>query len=186
MHRREDGTIEPARDRLAERFAAVSRGLYRYTVVRLGGDAALADDIMQQVWLEISRNDGGCGVDDWESWLRGVARNLIRQHWRRLQRRAAVLPMADPAVAAELSRLLDREELPDAMLERRDVRDQLLLALTELGADDQELVIRYHFHGQSHQEIAQALQMTPRAVEGRLYRARRGLRDRLAHLREEI
>ncbi len=167
---------------VAERFQAVSRGLYRYVVVRLGGDASTADDLLQDVWIEASRQGDHLSESEWEPWLRGVARNLIRQHWRRSRRRGAARPVADAEVAAQIAALLDRQELPDELLDRQEVRDQILLALTLLPAADQEVIIRHHFRGESQRCLAEALGCSVRAIEGRLYRARVALRDHLSHL----
>ncbi len=164
-----------------ERFQAVSRGLYRYVVVRLGGDAATADDVMQDVWIEANRGGGPVPEAEWEAWLRGVARNLLRQHWRKAQRRAA-LPTANVEVAAQVASVLDQRELPDELLARQEVRDQILLALTTLPAADQEVIVRHHFRGEPQSRIAEELGCSARAVEGRLYRARRALREALSHL----
>ncbi|MFN0135380.1 MAG: RNA polymerase sigma factor [Phycisphaerae bacterium] len=165
-------------------FQAAARGLYRYVVVRLDHDHAAADDLMQQLWLEISR-DAGSGISaagDAEAWMRGVARNLVRRYWRTLTRPGRGRPMADAAIAAELAEVLDREELPSEFLQRSETREQILLALTLLPADDQDLLIRTHFRGERQDDIARELNITVRAVEGRLYRARRAMRDLLSHL----
>ncbi len=67
-------------------------------------------------------------------------------------------------------------------LARKEVQDQLLLALTGLSGDAQELLIGSYFEGRSHAELASMLNVSERAIEGRLYRARVALRDKLAHL----
>lgn len=167
---------------LSERFQQVAPTLFRYAVVRLDGDESAADDLMQQLWLEASRDERAAQADDLGAWLRGIVRNLIRRWWREQARPGRQRPAADPTLAAELADVLDQRELPAAELERAEVRTQLLLALTMLPADDQELLIRAHFRGQSHEQIARERNMTTRAVEGRLYRARAAMRELLAHL----
>jgi RNA polymerase sigma-70 factor (ECF subfamily) len=154
--------------------------------VRLGGDRALADDVMQQVWIAASQSCTRDEVQDWEAWLRGIARNLCRQHWRRSACRPPGVPLADPAVAAQVAELLDRAPLPQELLARREVQDQILLALTLLPAADQALIIRHHFRGESQARIAEDTQTTVRAIEGRLYRARRALRSCLTQLEAGI
>lgn len=159
-----------------------SRGLYRYFAVRAGGDAHLADDLMQQLWLQVSRSRASIPRDEVDYWLIGIARNLIRAHWRKKKRRPEHVPIADPHLAAELSRRLVTETLPLRILEKREVRDQLLLALTELRSAEQELIVGHYFRGRSQAALAEELGVSERAVEGRLYRARRSLRDKLQHL----
>ncbi len=163
-------------------FDRCAAGLYRFFAVRTGGDSHLADDLMQQLWLQTVRSAGRIPADAAEPWLRTVARNLIREHWRRQKRRPAQAPIADPALAAELSRRLVTEDLPEDELVRREVRDQLLLAITLLSEEDQRLLLDRYVGGRSHAELARTLGIGDRAVEGRLYRARQALRAALAEL----
>lgn len=163
-------------------FDRCADGLYRYFAVRTGGDPHLADDLMQQLWLQAVRHAGRIPADAAEPWLRTVAANLIREHWRRQRRRPAHVPIADAALAADLARRLVTEELPEDVLVRREVHDQLLLAITLLCGDDQRLLLGRYVHGRSHAELARELGIGDRAVEGRLYRARQALRVALAEL----
>lgn len=162
-------------------FERCSRSIYRYVVVRVG-DAHLADDLMQQLWLQARFSPTVVPGDELEFWLRGIARNLVRTHWRRRARRPKDIPLADPDVARELADRLRAAELPPDLLERREVRDQLLLAITELASAEQELIVGHYFHGRSHDELAAESGLSPRAIEGRLYRSRKALRDKLRHL----
>jgi len=163
-------------------FDRCSAALYRYFAVRVGGDAHLADDLMQQLWLNATRTERPVPEDQMEFWLRGIAANLIRAHWRRQKRRPAMIPLADPHLAAELADRLVTEELPPEILERKEARDQLLLAITELPSREQELIVGHYFDGASFAELARRTGSSERAIEGRLYRARQALREKLRHL----
>jgi RNA polymerase sigma-70 factor (ECF subfamily) len=165
--------------RLESEFDRCADSLYRYFVVR-AGDAHLADDLMQQLWLQAST--GSAPAQRTEPWLRAIAKNLLRAHWRARARRPVHVPVADPQLAAELSDRLVSEDLPADVLERREVRDQLLLALTELPDAEQQLILEHYFHGRSHAEIGGRIGIGARAVEGRLYRARQMLRETLTDL----
>lgn len=167
---------------LAAEFERCSDALYRFFAVRTGGDTHLADDFMQQLWLQAAEGRADIPRDELEFWLRAIARNLVQAHWRRTARRPDSVPIVDEALAAQLSRSLGESELPTAALERREVRDQLLLALTELSASEQALIIGHYFDGRALAELAEECGVTARAVEGRLYRARQSLRRRLEHL----
>jgi RNA polymerase sigma-70 factor (ECF subfamily) len=164
-------TLDAAFDRCAD-------GVYRYLAVRVG-DAHLADDMMQQVWLAANSAAGRVSAAELEFWLRGVARNLVRNHWRRQSQRPSHVPIPDADLAAELSRRLVTEEIPDEVLQRREARDQLMLAITALDAEAQEIVMARYFDEQSHAELAKRFDATERAIEGRLYRARQALRKAL-------
>ncbi len=173
----EDGTT------FQQEYHRCAPGIYRFLAVRLG-DSDLAEDFMQQVWLQARPRACALPSAEVEPYLRTVARNLVRLHWRRRHSRPAGIPIADPSLAAELSRRLVTEDLPSDVLDRREVHDQLLLALTLLGSDDQQLIGGSYFEGLTHAELAGRFGVSERAVEGRLYRARRALRDALAELEE--
>lgn len=163
-------------------FARCSRSLYRFVAVRVGDDADLADDLMQQLWVRAATGARDVPEGEIEYWLRAVARNLVREHWRKCGAASRHIPVADPTVATGLAERITTEELPEELLEQREVRDQLILAVTELGTDEQELVVAHYFQGLSHATIAERDGISERAVEGRLYRARRTLRDKLREL----
>ncbi|MBU0640834.1 MAG: RNA polymerase sigma factor [Planctomycetes bacterium] len=167
---------------LPRAFDRTAPALYRYFVVRTGGDTHLADDLMQQVWVQAAGSRADVPANESEFWLRGIAKNLLRSHWRKQTRRPAHVPLADPALAAELAERLVSEELPPLILTRREVQEQLLLALTELPASQQELIVGHYFNGRSHADLAAESGLSERAVEGRLYRARQALQRKLQHL----
>lgn len=163
-------------------FDRCSASLYRFFVVRTGGDTHVSSDLMQQLWLHASVRGAAVPAAEVEFWLRGIARNLVRAHWRAAGRRASQLSLADPRLAAELGSRLATEIIPADILECREVREQLLMALTELDHDEQSILIWHYFDGKSHAGLADLLGISERAAEGRLYRARRSLRSKLMNL----
>jgi RNA polymerase sigma-70 factor (ECF subfamily) len=167
---------------LAQAFARCGRSLYRYLAVRVGADSHLADDLMQQVWMRAVQGSFSGPNTEIEYWLKAVARNVVREHWRRQKTVPPHVPIGDPALAAELAERIRSEELPEAVWERREVRDQLLLAVTELADVEQELIVAHYFQGKPQSSLAARLGISERAVEGRLYRARRALREKLRDL----
>src|SRR5438094_308109 len=59
--------------------------LHAYIVWRCGGRADLADDLLQETWMidvrRLARFDPDKGT--FLQWLRGIAANLLRNHFRR-------------------------------------------------------------------------------------------------------
>lgn len=166
---------------LRSSFEHCAESLYRYFAIRSGGDTHLADDLMQQLWLAAEAFRTGRGSEPEERWLRTVAANLIRTHWRRGVRRKEA-PVVDRSVARALAEQMDRGPLPDELFARHEARDQLLLALTELPGEQQELLVAHYFEGCPLATLAEQTAISVRAVEGRLYRARLALRERLLDL----
>lgn len=163
-------------------FERCGQAFCRYFTARIGGDAHLVDDLMQRLWLQAHVKAKTLRGADPEPWLWRIARNLLHEHQRKQRSFSVERAVADPALAQVLAERFDTEELPDELLARKEVRDQLLLALTELPCDDQELLIGFYFHGRSQTELAGEFSISVRAVEGRMYRARLALRNKLADL----
>lgn len=114
------------------------------------------------------------------TWLFGIATNLARQRlrWRRRH----------PEVALELGPELNREEHPLLVNERTPEQDALqaerALAVREavlaLPDDLREAVTLFEYEDMSHAEIAEISHCSPKAIEMRLFRARKQLRESLA------
>lgn len=170
---------------LQQAFDRCAASIYRFFMIRTGNDGHLAEDLMQQLWVAMASNALRVPGDEMEFWLRGVARNLLNTHWRKKARRPADTPGANPELGRELADRIGVEKLPAAVLEKREVRQALLLAITELPASDQELIIAHYFEGVPQTLLAERAGVSARAIEGRLYRARQALRDQLAHVAVE-
>jgi len=148
--------------------------LYRYVSRRVGGDASLAEDLVQDTWMR--------AIGDWPAhgvpreplaWLIRVARNTLVSHFRR-----APLELVDPA-------LLDRIERADTggAAEDPDAAAAVNWALARLRRPHAELLEARYFAGRSVRDIAQARGLSERAVEGRLRRARQKLKKKLEQMR---
>lgn len=175
--------VEPAREQgnaLTRVFERCVDGLYRFILYRVGTDRDAADDLLQQTCFEAARHgrppldEGEC-----EAWLRGIARNLIRRHWRKRKRQAGVVSIEDAALAGALADDLESRPLPGDALVKEESVAQLLLAVTSLSAAEQGLVFAYYFDGRCQAGIARDLGVTEKSVEARLYRVRGRLRKTL-------
>lgn len=168
------------KSRLCRVFEATADGLYRFILVRVGGNRDSADELLQQTCHEAAKSrrlpqdDNEC-----ESWLFGVARNLIRKHWRTTGRDRERCTLEDSATARQLAEDMEARPLPEETLSRRETGHQLLLSVTRLPAEEQRLVFAFYFEGRSCAEIADELRLTPKSVEMRLYRVRHRLRSML-------
>jgi RNA polymerase sigma-70 factor (ECF subfamily) len=167
---------------LARAFARYGPSLHRYFAVRTGADAHEADDLMQRLWMRAKNGATSVPAGEIEYWLKAVAKNLIREHWRKQTAIPRHVPIADPGLAAELADRIADEQLPDECWQRREVRDQLILAVTELAGHEQEVIVGFYFQEASLASLAARLGISERAVEGRLRRARRALRQKLRNL----
>lgn len=144
---------------LYERYARVVHGIM---LAHAPPDAA--DDLVQDVFERALRQIRGLRDDRaFAGWLITIARNRVRDHWRRepvseeLPERAA--EAAAPA-QAEAARVLEAiRELPEAY------RETLLLRLVE---------------GMTGPEIAARVGITPESVRVNLHRGMKMLREALS------
>jgi RNA polymerase sigma-70 factor (ECF subfamily) len=159
--------VEPAMD--SDQFAAFyqrsSRPLWAY-LARASGDAALADDLMQESYVRFLCASSPCdGEVASRRYLFRIASNLLRDHWRR-------------------PRTLPIEELPEHCSAARDTSAQtdsrltLDPALAKLRPRDRQLLWLAHAENYSHREIAEITGLAVTSIRLLLFRARR----EMAHL----
>ena len=155
-----------------ERWIAAFRGplIGLLASFGLGWGAAeeLAMDVFAEAWVGRARFTGDpAAVEAVGPWLRGIAVHLQRARGRRLARSAAVpLP----------------EELAAPAVEHDERRALLVAAFAELDGEHQTVLRMHYLEETSAREVAALLATTPRAVEMRLYQARRALRERVERL----
>ena len=144
------------------------RPLYAYVSRRVGGDAPLAEDLVQDTWMRALDAWPSGGVPDAPlAWLLRVARNTLVSHFRR----ARPVPV-DPAT-------IDLEA-PGVSPETPDTAAIVSWGLARLRRAHAEVLEAFYFDGKTVSEIARDRATSERAIEGRLRRARAKLRKTLA------
>jgi RNA polymerase sigma-70 factor, ECF subfamily len=133
----------------------------RAYLVRVSGNYALADDLMQESYLRFlcaSRPEGG--EVNYRRYLYRIATNLLRDHWKR-PRAACMEDVPERFLTADdgLSRV-DSQAILDPALARMRPRERQLLWLA-------------HAEGYSHREIAEITGLHSASIRLLLYRARR-------------
>ncbi len=171
----------PARQNgvLLSTFESCCHGLYRFILLRVGGDRDAADELLQETCcIAVGHARAPRDSDSCEAWLRGIARNLIRKHWRDRRRRAVLGSNGDPARPGfhGPAALQERGPLPPEAAAGAEARDRLVLAVTALSSAQQRLIAEFYFEGRSQADIAASLGTTEKTIETRLYRARQRLR----------
>ncbi|HSA55734.1 MAG TPA: sigma-70 family RNA polymerase sigma factor [Gemmatimonadaceae bacterium] len=160
---------EPATEaRIREIYAETIDALYGFASRRCGGDRELAEDVTQETWLRAVREWRRSGIPDKPlAWLQVVARNLILNVLRRRGRVSL-----DDVTSAELIAALDEGRASESS----EVASLVNHALDRLPEKQARLLEAFHFERFKVSQLAQALGMSERAVEGRLRRARESLR----------
>ena len=116
-----DVPVETCSDRADSRpnmeylFDRYSVGIYRYISLRVGRNPALADELMQQLWLQACKPGRAVPPDEFEFWLRRVAQNRISDHGRRKCRRPAQIPIENAEIAGEHEIGEDQRHIPNKL-----------------------------------------------------------------------
>ncbi|HEX2861293.1 MAG TPA: sigma-70 family RNA polymerase sigma factor [Lacunisphaera sp.] len=134
-----------------------------------GGDAALADDLAQetflQAWRSLARFEGRA---NFTTWLLGIAHN----HWRNARRKRR-------GVALEAGHLATLDPVPSPA-PLSDLRHDLGQALRTLAVEEQTTLHLCYQQGLSHSEIADVLQCPLGTVKTHINRGKEKLRPLLA------
>jgi RNA polymerase sigma-70 factor (ECF subfamily) len=143
--------------------------------VRVRGDRHLAEDIVSESVLALLKavSAPACGIQSPSAWLRIVAVNKVRDHFRAVARvqhlidRAASVSSIQPEPAPS-----SREESNEQRLAVRRVMDDL--------PEQYRLVLEWKYIDQlSVRQIGDRLAITEKAAESILFRARREFREGL-------
>lgn len=164
-------------------LTAVYRESLRRFLVTQTGDAAAAEDLLQEtllrVWTRAELFDGRGPV---KAWLFRIAGNLASNHRRTVGRRreASLVPVnadwdeEDGAFWPE--GLIESAALgPDAVLLRAAENERVAQALSTLPGDARELLQLAYGDEQSVREVAEAFGIPEGTVKSRLFHARKRL-----------
>jgi RNA polymerase sigma factor (sigma-70 family) len=139
---------------------------------RLGGSNVEVDDVVQEVFLVVSRQLARFRGDArFSTWLFEVTRKITANH-RRRHRWRFWRSGAEPAQDRTAENQASQVPAPDAELERRQAVAQLYHALDELPEKYRTVLVLYEIEGLSTQEIADLRQLNLSTVRVHLARAR--------------
>jgi RNA polymerase sigma-70 factor (ECF subfamily) len=138
---------------------------------RYAPDQAGAEDILQDAFVKLFRTihsyDDQKGAID--AWIRKITVNTAIEHWRKWRKQWQILSDAHfPESAAEADSNLYWDE------------EALLQLIADLPPGFRIVFNLFAIEGYSHQEIAQALNITESASRSQLARARKWLQEALA------
>jgi RNA polymerase sigma factor (sigma-70 family) len=160
---RRSGSPERALDSLYRRHAA---DIYRYNLAMLDREAD-AEDATQTTFLNAYRAlERGERPRDGGGWLRAIALNVCREHYRRASRRPDEVSLDDDP--GDLVQDPPTPEIGD-----------VVRGLSHLPFNQRAALVMREFEGRSLADISVALGVSVSAVETLLFRARRSLREQL-------
>jgi RNA polymerase sigma-70 factor (ECF subfamily) len=142
--------------------------LYRFLLVVARGDETQAREALQESLLRVARHARPFECEDafW-NWLKAVARNAARDAARNQRRYASLLERFTQRSAAEAP--------PDVA--ENAVAAALEESVGELELADRNLIEGKYLEGQTVKELSAQAGMSEKAVESKLLRLRRQLRE---------
>ena len=138
----------------------------------VGFDQDLAEDIAQEVWIQIFRAlPGYRGDSHFSTWAHRIAVNRTLNALRRTKRLAAIETSVEEDTASV-----------EMDTERSFVAASIEAATAKLSPGARTVFVLHDVEGYTHEEIAQELGITSGGSKSQLFKARAKLRKLLAHL----
>jgi RNA polymerase sigma-70 factor (ECF subfamily) len=153
--------------------------LYRFALRALAGDAAEAEDVVQETMLRLWRAAPGWRAEGAQvaTWAFRVAANLCTDRLRRRRLRDGPPPPED---------LPDGQPGVEARMTATARLAALQAALDALPDRQRQAVLLRHFEGLANPEIAAIMEVGVEAVESLVARGKRGLAAALAGQRAAL
>lgn len=145
---------------------------------RMLNDAAMADDITQEVFLRVWKQapKWETGRAKFSTWIRRVTINLC---YDRLRKHTERLPGEVPDIRDERSSV-------QAELERSELSQQVAAAIDDLPDRQRAAILLSHYDDLSQKDAAETLSLSVRAYESLLARARRSLKAALMDSKDDL
>jgi len=156
--------------------------VWRFVYVRVNGDRHLAEDIVSEAVLALiaAAGDPEKEIANPGGWLRSVAANKVNDHFRAAARVQHLLDQV-PGGAGDGAdgNPVETQELKERRTAIREVLDAM--------GDASRLALEWKYVDRlSVREIADRLDLTEKAVESVLFRARREFRTRMERDTDEV
>ena len=143
--------------------------VFGYVLARVGGARSVADDIVQDTFLEAIRSAHTFrGESLLTTWLCAIARRRVARHFEAERR----------ALGVDDETILDVADAAPG-LESVDQRDEVVRALGRLPVLHRQVLVRKYLDDCPVADIAAELGRSPVQVQSLLQRARQGLRREL-------
>lgn len=167
---------DAALNRIMERYGEF---VHRFALRSLGNpDDAL--DLVQETFVRVYKQRNRYRPErKFRSWLLTIASNLVRDRIRWRMRhptsRIATLEDSTGSGGKEDPSSGSRQDEPDDTAIRSEEAAMVREAITGLTEDLRIPLVLFHYEGHSYSEIGEILECSSKAVEMRLYRAKKQL-----------
>ena len=141
----------------------------------VGFDQDLAEDIAQEVWIQIFRAlPGYRGESQFGTWAHRIAVNRTLNALRKVKRLARIE-----------TEIEDDSAVVEGESDRTFLAESIESAMTQLSPGARTVFVLHDIEGYTHDEIGKELGITSGGSKSQLFKARAKLRRLLAHLVDE-
>ena len=162
-----------------EFFEGQFPGLYRFALARLKDPELTREIVQTAICKAITHLKTYRGEASLTAWLFTICRYEISGHYRKKRRSPAPVELAEeaPEVRAALESLSSSLSGPEETLRRKEVAGLVHATLDHLPPRYGQALEWKYVDGLSVKEIAERLEVGPKAAESLLTRARQAFRD---------
>jgi RNA polymerase sigma-70 factor (ECF subfamily) len=172
---------EKALAALYDRYADL---LFAWIYHHLQGSRQDAEEVWQDTWLAAIRSlESYHGSSRFFTWLVGIARHKIADHFRR--RGFSEPELFSNIPESRIAELIDSSPLPEEILLKRIVRRQVVEALAILSEDQRQALMARYADEKSVDEVAGLLGKSYKAAESLLSRARKAFQEAFRQVESE-
>jgi len=152
-------------------FARHSVAVYRFAL-RLVKDGSLADDVVNELFLDVWRYAGNFeGRSQVSTWLLAIARNKAVSMLR-----VRSEGQLDEEAAESIE---DPTDTPETAMQKKEHSSVMRACLTQLSPAHREIIDLVYYHEKSIGEVAQIIGIGVNTVKTRMFYARKHLEDLL-------
>lgn len=126
-------------------------------------------DVIFKAWKNIRNYDSSKG--NFTGWLTAISRNTALNYKKKIIHTQNIDDFQNT--------LISPDPTPEEIVISNENKKLILRAIDSLPAKDRNLFYRKYYYFQPTSQIAREMGLTERAVEGRLYRAKKRLRKML-------
>lgn len=144
-----------------------------------------AADLAQETFVRVYQNrDKFNSKQRFSTWIYAIATNLVRDRYRWRTRHPEVLldHTADSSETNFADQIPEASSNPSEMAQAAELAEAVRGAVAKLPEELRTPLILAEYEEKSQAEIAAILDCSVKAVETRIYRARKQLRDLLGHI----
>lgn len=172
MFRVKEGNL----DQMALLFDRHHRSLYGFFYHHTGLKSE-SEDLVQTVFMNMIRSRATfTGSHKFETWMYTIARNALKDHYRKNKRLSGFVDADEVAY-----QLKDSTEADDK-IHRREEEKLLKQALELLTETDRELIILSRYQEMKYHEIAVLMNLSEGAIKVRIHRAVKQLKENYLQL----